>query len=253
MNIRYADNLGITPARVIYATGEILLNREIWDDLPGAYQDFIIAHEEGHYNIPTTNELMADHYALMKLAGTESNSLKNAVKTICDLLPGNSPVHQMRILNIYRLALLHDSIYHPQANTSSELAKLEDRMKNYLSNDHLKEYETMIKRLQKGNPEDYAFPGYHSDMFQSSVGRTFHDIYHPGTTQTEFEKKYGSNQSEDPVYWISSERPDSNQGGLPVSLHMLPSIPAKISLDLKTLMLVLLGIILFVGFQKLNA
>ena len=178
MQITYANSemLGKTPARVNLLTGEIFINTDVWDTLPEAYQNFILAHEEGHYLAQTTNELMADHYAIMKLAGTVANSLKNAVATICDVLPGTNGVQQLRILNIYRLALLWDSLNSPQPQTASELDNVQAAIYSYRQLNELKDYEMILSQMKHGQPDDYDFPGYDARMFEPSIGSRFMDV-----------------------------------------------------------------------------
>lgn len=104
----YVDDLGITPARVNRETGEILLNRKVWNKLPSGFRSFILAHEEGHYVLQTTDELKADEYAFNKLAGSFKNSLKTCVETLADVLPFTTDEHSLRLLQIYLLGLKHD-------------------------------------------------------------------------------------------------------------------------------------------------
>lgn len=255
MIILYSDsrNLGRTPARVNRLTGEIFLNMDVWDKYPKAYQDFILAHEEGHYLGQETNELFADHYALMKIAGTFRNSLKSAVNTITDILPGTSAVQKIRTLNIYRLALLYDLSHHPQKQTSEQLLKVEKELSAYKNFNDLKQYEMILSQMRKGKPTDYDFPGYNKQMFQSSIGSEFVDV--PMQTETpmksEFEKRY-----------TATSEPATEQGGTfnqepeqPEScdvLTLIEDVPQRVSFDLKTFGIVVLVALVVVLISKLN-
>ncbi|MGD9930138.1 MAG: hypothetical protein AB7U05_08970 [Mangrovibacterium sp.] len=252
MQITYADStvLGKTPARVNRLTGEIFINTDVWDTLPGAYQDFILAHEEGHYQAQTVNELMADHYAIMKLAGTAKNSLRNAVNTICEVLPGNNDIQQLRILNIYRLALLWDSLHSPQPDTDSELENIREAVYAYRNLTELKDYEMILNVMRKGKPTDYEFPGYDSNMFEPAVGSRFMDVpLSESEIKSAFQQRYGITGAD-----MSATGTATGEAAEPEAcdLMFLPNFESELTIDLKTLLIAACIILIFVLINKLS-
>lgn len=70
------------PARCEVATGVIEINKFIWQFLTPEQREFVLAHEKGHYERQTFDEVQADQYALEKLKLRKKNSLWNYVKSV---------------------------------------------------------------------------------------------------------------------------------------------------------------------------
>jgi hypothetical protein len=61
--VTYAD-LGDILARVNKDTGEVQLNKNIFDSLPAGFKNFVLLHEQGHYVLQTSDEFEANRYAI---------------------------------------------------------------------------------------------------------------------------------------------------------------------------------------------
>lgn len=120
MYFTYWDDLGTTPARVNRFTGEIQINNRYFDNMPEAFQKFIIEHEKGHFLTHTRSELKADQYAFNKLAGSAPRSLKNSVFSISRVLSFRNPDHRERLIAMIKLALEYD--YNNNGNTTAKSA-----------------------------------------------------------------------------------------------------------------------------------
>ncbi|MDR1172979.1 MAG: DUF3318 domain-containing protein [Bacteroidales bacterium] len=99
MKIRYVDRFveSDSPARVYRDLGLIEINLSRWLQLPKPYRDYILAHEEGHWALNTTDEMKADEYAFKKLAGKAPYSLRNSILTLYDVLPFTTPEQHRRL------------------------------------------------------------------------------------------------------------------------------------------------------------
>ena len=254
MIITYSDSidLGKTPARVNRLTGEIFLNMDIWETLPEAYQNFILAHEEGHYYAQTTNELLADHYAFMKMAGKESESLKNSVNTILDILPGTSDNQKTRILNIYRLALTWDLRNDEQAATKQQLEKVERDLNSFKDTLQLKDYEAMLSTLRNKKPVNYTFPGYDPGYFQPAVGRWFHDepILNSEPITTTFQKRFTNANDSAGTTSVPANETTSKVYTLDDLAEMFPPMNTRVQIDLQTLLLAGFGVAILILLNK---
>jgi hypothetical protein len=98
----------ISPAKLDIENGIIFINKPVFDLLPGDYQRFIIAHEEGHYYLKTYSEFEADKYAFKKLAGQKNGSLMAIYNTILEVLPYTDFEHYVRFANIYQNILQYN-------------------------------------------------------------------------------------------------------------------------------------------------
>lgn len=230
--------IGITPARVNRETGDVYINQDVWDTYPEEYKEFILAHEQGHYKAQETNELFADHYALMHVAGLYPESLKFAVRTITDILPGTNPNQQTRILNILRLALLFDLLHHPQASTKTELLKVETELARYKNLQQLKDYEMILSQMRKGRPTDYDFPGYDTRMFQPILGSLFTDVPLDETGEA----------IDDPTEQIETTAPGTCDNVLFLEMPRR----FRLSFDLKTFAIIVLVALTVILITKLN-
>ncbi|MHA7109244.1 hypothetical protein ACRTDU_03910 [Sunxiuqinia elliptica] len=246
MKITFVDNMEGTPARVRRDTGEIFLNREIWFSLPEPYRRFILEHEKGHYYLQTTNELLADQYAFEQVAGTFKGSLLQMVKTLADVLPFHSETHQVRLLNLYRLALEWDQNHTPQENTKRELETVISQLSNFSDNLEYMEYTNLaFSQQRKGSVSDYENTfGAQASLYRPSVGRYFHDVQ-----KSEFEQKYGSQTQ--PVITTLIDTPVPENSGELVSLDLIPDLSKGVRLDIQTIFIVALIVLITLGISKL--
>ncbi len=242
MKITFVDNLENTPARVNRETGEILLDRSTWFDLPEPYRKFILEHERGHYYLQTTNELLADQYAFEQLAGRSKGSLLSMVSTLADVLPFHSETHQARLLNLYRLALEWDQKNSPQDGTDQALHEVNMQLSSFTHNPQYLEYmELVFSKEPKGQPSDYEYSSYADpSLYEPTIGRRFHDV-----PMTEFERKYCAHHDEE-----MHALPVNSSEDRPVSLDLLPDMKT-VRIDVRTVFIVLLIVLIVVGISKL--
>jgi hypothetical protein len=118
-----AETMGMNPASVEMDTGRIILNRDVFPQYSEFTQKFILEHERGHYLLPTDSEEEADAYALTKLYKSTNQSLKKTMKAITDFIP----VHDPRVENLYRKALLIDSEYNNNQKAKEELKNITEK------------------------------------------------------------------------------------------------------------------------------
>ena len=77
--------MGFCPAAVHIDTEgnpTFLVNRDVFPTAPEFAQRFYLAHEVGHWIMNTSNEEVADAFALGILAGTERRSLKKSLEAL---------------------------------------------------------------------------------------------------------------------------------------------------------------------------
>jgi hypothetical protein len=84
------------PARVCLDSGIIEINSQAFDALPPFVQQYVLAHEAGHYAHHTMNETIADAYALDSLAFTAPYSLYNSVNSV-KKISHNNPERMKKI------------------------------------------------------------------------------------------------------------------------------------------------------------
>ncbi len=89
------------PARCEVATGVIEINKFIWQFLTPEQREFVLAHEQGHYERQTFDEVQADRYALERLKLRKKNSLRHYVKSVRTI----SHDDPLRCINAERNAL----------------------------------------------------------------------------------------------------------------------------------------------------
>ena len=131
--------LGMTPARVHRGTGTVFLNSDIWPLLSKDAQDFVLAHEEGHYIDQTVSEFQADRYALNKFVGSRENSLKKISSVVWDTLyPETNPEHKRRYLAVVRQLLVIDIVKFGNYNAYQILKKMEDQNLLHILSEYLK-------------------------------------------------------------------------------------------------------------------
>lgn len=123
MLITYVDSkeLGTCPAAVVMDDGTIQVNADVWNLYTPYQQRFILAHEQGHYELQTSSEEQADLYALRRLHGSEPQSLKQSIETLVKM--GNAiPPHRVEAL--YRQALMIDTEINHNPKAARELTML---------------------------------------------------------------------------------------------------------------------------------
>lgn len=108
MLITYVDSrtLGSCPAAVVMDDGTIQVNADVWNQYTPFQKRFIIAHEQGHYELQTASEELADRYALRLLYGSEPKSLKQSIGTLVKM---GSAIPSTRMEALYREALTIDA------------------------------------------------------------------------------------------------------------------------------------------------
>jgi len=104
------SDLGKTPARINRMTGNVYVNGRIWNKLSPEVQEFILCHEEGHYQLQTRDELEADAYASKRFLGSRKKSLKSSINALESFLKDTSIFNDQRIHNQYIRALKYDYI-----------------------------------------------------------------------------------------------------------------------------------------------
>jgi hypothetical protein len=62
--VTYTDQMGDVIARVEESTGELQLNKNIFDYLPEGFKEFVLYHEEGHLVLKTSDEFRANLFAV---------------------------------------------------------------------------------------------------------------------------------------------------------------------------------------------
>ncbi len=83
---------------------DILYLGDTFFKLPAGVQRYIIQHELGHRNLDTSNETLADEYAIKHFIGTEKQSLKKAYDAI-NIIPDSDTFNIYRKNNALRLLL----------------------------------------------------------------------------------------------------------------------------------------------------
>lgn len=233
--IYYSDSIGSTPAIVDRQTGDIFLNSNVWDTLPKPYQVFILEHEKGHYKRQTTNELEADHYAFTQIAGTFPESLKNTVRVLYDVLPYTSPMHGLRLLNMYRIALCFDYEKEPTAERLQEIRAVENEiLKDFANNSEFMDY--IFSQQKSDAMANYEFPGYSPEKFEPSVGRWFRD--------------FPINQCDVPWPTGNTTQDNGQQQPGTVSLDYVPDF-TTVEIDWKSVAIGILLVLAIIGLTKI--
>jgi len=98
-----------TPARVNHKTGHIFVSKAHFDKLEPVYREFVLAHEEGHLVLSTSNEEAADQYAVNKLL-KKGYPLSKIMQSLTRVLNYDKPGHYGRTLNVFSLLAHHDIV-----------------------------------------------------------------------------------------------------------------------------------------------
>ena len=176
MLITYVDGkeLGLCPAAVVMDDGTIQVNADVWDRYTPYQQRFILAHEQGHYELQTSSEEQADLYALRHLHGSEPRSLRQSIETLVKM--GNA-IPPQRVEALYREALAIDA-----ALNNNQKAKQELKILNNKNDSNMR-------------PSKYNL--YH----RADGGQTTEDV------QTTEVSEAQNNQSSRLIHFISERRP----------------------------------------------
>lgn len=110
-----SSDLQDCPAAVDMDTGDIYINRDVWDKYTESEKQFIIQHELGHYNQQTDSEEDSDLYALRQNFGKVKKSLKSSFSA----LEKAGVKSEKRIGSLWKNALTID------ANNGNETARKE--------------------------------------------------------------------------------------------------------------------------------
>ncbi|WP_416437902.1 hypothetical protein [Phnomibacter sp. MR] len=105
----------VSPARVNRKTGALYLNKPIWDKLSSDAKAFVYFHEKGHVVLDSTDEMEVDKYAFDEYAKT-GRSLKNAVRSLTEVLSGKSSQHLDRANAVLAYAINHDKNFSEMAS-----------------------------------------------------------------------------------------------------------------------------------------
>ena len=116
-----AKELGSCPAAVLMDDGTIEVNRDVWNLYTPFEQQFILAHEAGHYLLQTSSEEAADLYALQQMHRTQRRSLKKSIGTLVKM--GNT-IPASRVEALYREALKMDAQINGNQRAKQELQYL---------------------------------------------------------------------------------------------------------------------------------
>lgn len=78
MIYKYQSGMGTNPATVNIETGEVYVNKDIWDEFTPTEKAIILLHEEGHYANHTLDEIKADCYLINKYLCKANNPKRRA-------------------------------------------------------------------------------------------------------------------------------------------------------------------------------
>lgn len=103
--IKYSREIGETPAAIIRGKKIIYVNPDYYNKLSDFEKRFVLLHEQGHNELNTDNEILADGYAFDHLAGTEFRSLNQMLETLEHILKiYQVPEHEIRYKALFNRA-----------------------------------------------------------------------------------------------------------------------------------------------------
>lgn len=123
------------PAEVDMDTGDIYINRDVWDRYTDAERKFIIQHELGHYRLQTDSETDADLYALNANFGKVYRSLKSSFTA----MEKSGISRQSRWDTLYENALMIDA-EHGNDEAAEELERIKSNQQSKNQNIMTKQY-----------------------------------------------------------------------------------------------------------------
>jgi hypothetical protein len=94
------DKGRVSVARVNRDTGELYVNTTMFAKIPPIRRKFILYHEAGHATLNTSDEKLADEFAL-NLMIKEGCSLTEILKSLTDVLSYNKPSHYDRTSEVF--------------------------------------------------------------------------------------------------------------------------------------------------------
>jgi len=123
--MRYAaiNYMGDTPATSYQNSKLICLNADVFFLYPAQIRKFIALHEKGHIVLNTDSEIEADNYAFKKFNGSLPSSHRWSVLAMSRVLPFSNKEQYMRLLNMYKQALIADQ-YETGASISYEMSEI---------------------------------------------------------------------------------------------------------------------------------
>lgn len=105
--IRFVNDPKEGIAKSKASTGELVINKFYWNKLKPEHKYYVLAHEEGHMQFNTRDEIMADDHASAKYLAA-GYSITESVKALSEHLDRNNPVHIARAWAQYNRALKYD-------------------------------------------------------------------------------------------------------------------------------------------------
>ncbi|MDR3134354.1 MAG: hypothetical protein LBU42_10130 [Prevotellaceae bacterium] len=147
MKIVYKHIPGETSPAISDLYDEVVtVNTPVFRQFDDFTQRFILAHERGHIDLVTSNELEADEYAFNRMAGREPLSLRKSVLALQTALPFTHPAHAERLRQQVRRALLWDA-QHGNPDALEELDYI-DRYASYYDTYTGSEQEEYNRQVQ---------------------------------------------------------------------------------------------------------
>ena len=127
--------MGANPAQVDRRTGDLFLNKILWEQMTPEMRQFVLLHEEGHLKggkdgTSTRDEIAADLYAFRNYDKTTPGNLKAAVKSL-DKILGVSEEHTKRKLMVYAAALLEDWQLNKNGKALAEYFNVKGELEKY--------------------------------------------------------------------------------------------------------------------------
>jgi hypothetical protein len=138
ITVEYADIKNDTPALARRKERKILVNKNVFPDLPEQQQRFIIEHESGHIHLNTSNENLVDQFASREMLGTVQGSLKGSLKAISENLDiKNNPEHQKRYLDQLERSAKYDLTVNGNKKANKILKAIQDMKISNTSNNQI--------------------------------------------------------------------------------------------------------------------
>ena len=120
------------PARTNLLTGDIEINMHRFSRMPKYMQDFVMLHEQGHYELQTLSEVEADRYALSHLALKKPESLWHYVESVSNVSYDNPERVSDAALQTLRIAANKGS-GHAKQILSGKLNVSADGVSSYIN------------------------------------------------------------------------------------------------------------------------
>lgn len=111
-NIKFAPDLGASPAQVNRITGEMTVSLKYWNLMPPCHRLYVMLHEKAHIKGQTKNEDEADAIAYEELKKL-GKPLDCGVFALTELLNMKNPEHRRRAQLAYKRFLIDIYINSP--------------------------------------------------------------------------------------------------------------------------------------------